>query len=330
MTILVTGGAGYIGSHCCAILKAEGYDVIAVDNLSKGHARSVEGIKLYIGNIGDELFMDKIFAENVIDGVMHFAAYSLVGESMEKPYEYYRNNVCESMSLFNSMIRHDIEYIVFSSTAATYGQPDFSPISENSLQNPVNTYGETKLAIEKMLKWFGLAYGLKSVCLRYFNVAGAYKTGNIGEAHTPETHLIPIILEVANGKREKIKIFGNNYPTPDGTCIRDYIHVSDLIDAHIKAYHYMEQTKRSDAFNLGSGGGFSNLEILKTARSVTGHRIPAESSARRPGDPPELVASSTKAEQILGWNRKYGIEDIIASAWKWHMTHPDGYSSQNV
>lgn len=325
MTILVTGGAGYIGSHCCAILKENGFDVIAVDNLSKGHAEAVEG-KLYIGNIGDELFMDTVFTENNIDGVMHFAAYSLVGESMEKPYEYYRNNVGESISLLNSMIKHGVKYVVFSSTAATYGQPEISPITEISLQNPINTYGETKLAIEKMLKWFGIAYGLKSVCLRYFNVAGAHISGNIGEAHKPETHLIPIILEVANGKREKLKIYGNDYPTPDGTCIRDYIHVSDLIDAHIKAFEYMKNTEKSDFFNLGSGGGYSNLEILNTARYVTGHAIPDEITERRPGDPPELIASSEKAEKILGWTRKYGIEDIIASAWKWHMTHPNGYN----
>ncbi len=324
MTILVTGGAGYIGSHCCALLKENGFDVIAVDNLSKGHAEAVEG-KLYIGNIGDEFFMDKVFTDNNIDCVMHFAAFSLVGESMEKPYEYYRNNVCESLSLLNSMIKHGVKYVVFSSTAATYGQPVISPITENSLQNPINTYGETKLAIEKMLKWFGIAYGLKSVCLRYFNVAGAHISGNIGEAHKPETHLIPIILEVANGKREKLKIYGNDYSTPDGTCIRDYIHVSDLIDAHIKAFEYMKNTDKSDFFNLGSGGGYSNLEILNTARSVTGHDIPAEITERRPGDPPELIASSEKAEKILGWIRKYGIEDIIASAWKWHLTHPDGY-----
>lgn len=326
MKILVTGGAGYIGSHCCVLLKEKGYDIVAIDNLSKGHAEAVSGLQLYIGNIGDETLMDKIFAENSIDGVMHFAAYSLVGESMEKPYEYYRNNVAESMSLFNSMIRHNVKFVVFSSTAATYGQPDLSPITEDFLQNPINTYGETKLTIEKMLKWFDKAYGLKSICLRYFNVAGAHPSGNIGEAHLPETHLIPIILQVVNGKREKIKIFGNDYPTPDGTCIRDYIHVSDLIDAHIKAFEYMKNTGKSDYFNLGSGGGFSNMEILSAARSVTNHIIPAEFSERRPGDPPELVASSQKAESILGWKRKYNINDIIESAWKWHKSHPNGYN----
>lgn len=326
MTILVTGGAGYIGSHCSAILKENGYDVVVVDNLSKGHAEAVSGIKLYTGSIGDGALMDRVFNENNIDGVMHFAAFSLVCESMQKPYEYYRNNVGESMSLFNSIIEHGVKYVVFSSTAATYGQPDTSPIKETDLQNPINTYGETKLAIEKMLKWFGVAYGLKSVCLRYFNVAGAHKSGEIGEAHNPETHLIPIILEVANGKREKLKVFGNDYPTPDGTCVRDYIHVVDLIDAHIKAFEYMTRTDESNAFNLGSGGGYSNLEILNTARDVTGHNIPAEIAERRPGDPPELIASSEKAETILGWKRKYGIEDIITSAWKWHSSHPNGYN----
>lgn len=325
MAILVTGGAGYIGSHCCKILKEQGYDVVAVDNLSKGHAAAIDNVNLYIGNISDCSLMDTIFSENAIEGVMHFAAYSLVGESMEKPYEYYRNNVGESMSFFNSMIRHQIKNIVFSSTAATYGQPEITPITENSLQNPINTYGETKLAVEKMLKWFDVAYELKNICLRYFNVAGAHINGNIGEAHIPETHLIPIILEVANGKRDKFYIYGNDYETHDGTCIRDYIHVSDLIDAHIKAYEHIKHTGKSDYFNLGSGGGYSNLEILNTARSVTGHAIPAEFTARRSGDPPVLIASSEKAEKMLHWNRKYSIREIISTAWKWHSSHPDEY-----
>lgn len=325
MNILITGGAGYIGSHCASILKEKGCNVVVVDNLSTGHAEAIKGIKFYNGSIGDMTLMHKVFSENNIDGVMHFAAFSLVGESMEKPYEYYRNNVCESMSLFNSMVKHGVKYIVFSSTAATYGQPDISPITEACIQNPINTYGETKLAIEKMLKWFGAAYDLKYVCLRYFNVAGAHPDGNIGEAHNPETHLIPIILQVANSRRDKLKIFGSDYPTSDGTCIRDYIHVVDLIDAHIKALEYMKHTDESNAFNLGSGGGYSNLEILNTARAVTGHQIPAEFAARRPGDPPELIASSEKAERILGWKRRFNIEDIIASAWKWHSAHPFGY-----
>lgn len=324
-TVLVSGGAGYIGSHCCAALREKGYNVVVADNMIKGHPEAVNGFKLYTGNVGDPDFMDRVFNENKIDCVMHFAAYSLVGESMVKPYEYYQNNVGCTLSLLNSMKKHGVKKIVFSSTAATFGQPETSPITEETPQNPINTYGETKLAIEKMLKWFGQAYGINSVCLRYFNVAGAHESGNIGEAHNPETHLIPIILEVAAGVRDRLKIFGDDYPTPDGTCIRDYIHVMDLADAHIKAYEYMKETGKSDAFNLGSGGGYSNMQILEAARRITGKEIPADITARRAGDPPVLIASSKKAEELLGWQRKYGIDDIIATAWKWHSTHPFGY-----
>lgn len=325
MTILVTGGAGYIGSHCTAILLEKGYDVVVVDNLVKGHKEAVPGAKLYVGSIGDEALMDRVLTENKIDGVMHFAAFSLVGESMKMPYEYYRNNVGESMSLFHSLVKHGVLNIVFSSTAATYGQPPVDLITEETPNAPINTYGETKLAIEKMLKWFHTAYGLNYTALRYFNVAGAYPDGHIGEAHDPETHLIPIVLQVANGKRERMKVFGGDYPTPDGTCIRDYIHVCDLIEAHILALDRMLKTGECGIFNLGSGGGYSNHEIIETARKVTGHAIPADIEERRPGDPPILVASSEKAEATLGWKRKYGIEDIIAHAWKWHSTHPNGY-----
>ncbi len=325
MNILVTGGAGYIGSHAVAALKEKDYGVVVVDNLVKGHEKAVKGTKLYIGDIGDGEFMDKVFSENKIDGVMHFSAFSLVGESMKMPYEYYNNNVCQSMKLFHSMVEHGVKNIVFSSTAATFGEPDEIPISETTAQNPINTYGETKLAMEKMLKWFGVAYGMNSICLRYFNVAGAHPSGKIGEDHRPETHLIPIVLQVAAGKREKLSVFGGDYPTKDGTCIRDYIHVSDLAEAHILAMEYMIKNNCSDAFNLGSGGGYSNLEILNTAREVTGKPIPASIEERRPGDPPVLIASSEKAERVLGWKRKYGIKDIIATAWKWHSTHPQGY-----
>lgn len=326
MKILVTGGAGYIGSHAVRALREKGHDVIVVDNLVKGHRAAVGDAKLYVGNIGDEAFMDSVFAENEIDGVMHFAAFSLVGESMTKAYEYYNNNVTESMHLFNSMVRNGVKNIVFSSTAATFGEPEEIPISETTPQNPINTYGETKLAMEKMLKWFGVAYGLNSVCLRYFNVAGAHPSGEIGEDHSPETHLIPIVLQVANGKREKLSIFGGDYPTKDGSCIRDYIHVSDLADAHILAMEYMIENNCSDAFNLGSGGGYSNFEILETAKRVTGRDIPSSVEPRRAGDPPVLIATSEKAERVLGWKRNYGIDDIIATAWKWHEGHPEGYN----
>ncbi len=325
MNILVTGGAGYIGSHAVRALREKGHGVVVVDNLVKGHKAAVGDAKLYVGNIGDEAFMDGVFAENKIDGVMHFAAFSLVGESMTQPYEYYNNNVCESMHLFNSMVRNGVKNIVFSSTAATFGEPEEIPISETTPQNPINTYGETKLAMEKMLKWFGVAYGLNSVCLRYFNVAGAHPSGEIGEDHKPETHLIPIVLQVANGKREKLSVFGGDYPTKDGSCIRDYIHVTDLADAHILAMEYMLKNNCSDAFNLGSGGGYSNFEILETAKRVTGRAIPSSVEPRRAGDPPVLIATSEKAERVLGWKRNFGIEDIIATAWKWHEGHPEGY-----
>lgn len=325
MNILVTGGAGYIGSHAVRALREKGHGVVVVDNLVKGHKAAVGDAKLYVGNIGDEAFMDGVFAENKIDGVMHFAAFSLVGESMTQPYEYYNNNVCESMHLFNSMVRNGVKNIVFSSTAATFGEPEEIPISETTPQNPINTYGETKLAMEKMLKWFGVAYGLNSVCLRYFNVAGAHPSGEIGEDHKPETHLIPIVLQVANGKREKLSVFGGDYPTKDGSCIRDYIHVTDLADAHILAMEYMLRNNCSDAFNLGSGGGYSNFEILETAKRVTGRAIPSSVEPRRAGDPPVLIATSEKAERVLGWKRNFGIEDIIATAWKWHEGHPEGY-----
>lgn len=331
MAILITGGAGYIGSHCVKILNDNGYKTIAVDNLSKGHAKALnhDTTKFYNGNIGDKKILSKIFGENKIDGVMHFAAYSVVPESEKIPYEYYKNNVCETLELLNAMIENEVRYIVFSSTASTYGIPQNIPISENEEQKPINTYGETKLAIEKILACFDRVHGLKYTSLRYFNVAGAYKTGEIGEDHNPETHIIPIILQVANGKIDKFKIYGDDYNTKDGTNIRDYIHIEDLIDAHIKSLEYLKKENKSDYFNLGSGGGYSNLEIVKAARKVTGHPVPVIISERRAGDPDILIASSEKAEKILGWKRKYeSIESIIESAWKWHKNNPDGYGEK--
>ena len=325
MAILITGGAGYIGSHCVRILNDKGYETVTVDNLTMGHKRAVGNTKLYIGDIADRDLLKKIFAENKIDGVIHFAAFSIVPESQKMPYEYYKNNVVATLNLVNCMVENDVKNIVFSSTASTYGIPINIPITEDEPQIPINTYGETKLAIENMLDCFDRAHGLKYIALRYFNVAGAYHTGVIGEAHNPETHLIPIILSVANGKREKIQIYGNNYNTKDGTNIRDYIHIEDLIDAHIKSFEYLKKENKSDCFNLGSGG-YSNLEILNAAKKVTGHAIPSEFGERRGGDPDVLIASCEKAEKILGWQRKYDdIEEIIASAWKWHKNNPDGY-----
>jgi len=330
MAILVTGGAGYIGSHCVKILNGRGYETVVVDNLVEGHIQSLnlEETKFYKGDISDRDLLNKIFRENKIDGVIHFAAYLVVPESQSMPYKYYKNNVGATLELLNAMVENGIKYIVFSSSAATYGIPKNIPIVEDEEQNPINTYGETKLAMEKMFKCFDRAHNIKYVALRYFNVAGAYKTGEIGEAHDTEPHIIPIILQVANGKRDKFQICGNDYNTPDGTNIRDYIHVEDLIDAHIKAFEYLKKENKSDYFNLGSGGGYSNLEIVNAARKVTGHPIPCEFTERRPGDPDTLIASSEKAEKILGWNRNYRtIESIIESAWKWHKSYPNGYEN---
>ena len=328
MAILITGGAGYIGSHCVKILNDRGYETVAVDNLVKGHEQSlkISNVKFYKGDVGDKDLLKKIFSENKIDGVMHFAAYSIVSESEVAPYEYYKNNVGATLELLNAMIENDVKYIVFSSTASTYGNPKKVPVVETDEQKPINTYGETKFAIEKMLACFDRVHGLKYAALRYFNVAGAYKTGEIGEDHNPETHLIPIVLSAATGKREKINIYGSDYNTKDGTNIRDYIHIEDLICAHIKAFEYLKRENKSDCFNLGSGGGYSNLEIVNAARKVTGHFIPIQFTERRPGDPDILIASSEKAERILNWKRECEtIENIIESAWKWHKNNPDGY-----
>ena len=328
MAVLVTGGAGYIGSHCVKILRDKNYQVAALDNLTKGHEQSLKtsGAEFYNGSISDRILLNNIFKKHKIDGVMHFAAYSIVPESEKNPYVYYKNNVYETLELLNCMVESGVKYIVFSSTAATYGIPENTPVLEDAQQCPINTYGETKLAVEKMLACFERAYDVKYIALRYFNVAGAYETGEIGEHHEPETHIIPIILQAANGIRDKIAIFGGDYNTPDGTNIRDYIHVEDLINAHIKSLEYLKRENKSDYFNLGSGGGYSNLELVNAARKITGHAIPCEISARRPGDPDVLIASSEKAERILGWEREYKtIESIIESAWKWHKNNINGY-----
>lgn len=329
MTVFITGGAGYIGSHAVRILNEKGYKTVVADNLAEGHEESLDlnKTKFYRGDISDKIFLNKIFNENKIDGVLHFAAYLVVPESQREPYRYYKNNVGATLELLEAMVENNIKHIVFSSSAATYGIPKNIPVIETEEQKPINTYGETKLAIEKMLTCFERAHDVKYIALRYFNVAGAYKTGEIGEAHNTEPHIIPIILQVANGQREKFQICGDDYNTPDKTNIRDYVHVEDLINAHIKALEYLKRENRSDHFNLGSGGGYSNLEILNAARKITGHPIPCEITGRRPGDPDILIASSKKAENILGWGREYEtIESIIESAWKWHKSHPNGYN----
>lgn len=327
MSILVTGGAGYIGSHAVYQLIDQGLDVVIVDNLQTGHRGAIHPkAKFYEGDLRDRDFMREVFRKETIEGVIHFAANSLVGESMEKPLQYYDNNVYGTQILLESMIDAGVKYIVFSSTAATYGEPEAVPITEEMPTVPTNTYGETKLAMENMMKWCEQAHSIRFVSLRYFNVAGARSTGEIGEDHNPETHLIPVVLETALGKREKITIFGDDYPTKDGTCIRDYIHVEDLIDAHILALNYLKNGGQSDIFNLGSSQGFSVKEIVEMAREVTGKEIRAEIGPRRAGDPSILIASSEKAKKILGWTpSRTNIEQIIKDAWNWHSTHPNGY-----
>ncbi len=327
MGILVTGGAGYIGSHCVAALVERGEDVVVADNLSKGHKDALKGGKFYEGSVADRPFLDRIFTENRIEAVIHFAAFSLVGESMKIPEAYFRNNVGGALTLMEAMIAYQVPYLVFSSTAATYGEPEYTPINETHPKNPSNPYGESKLIVEKMLRWCGGAHGLKYCALRYFNVAGARSDGSLGEDHRPESHLIPLVLEAARGKRPALSLYGTDYPTPDGTCIRDYIHVEDLVDAHFLALDYLKAGNPSAAFNLGNGKGFSNREIIEAARRVTRAPIPVVEEDRRPGDPAVLVASSKKAMEILGWKPKYTrLDDIIASAWNWHTAHPDGYA----
>lgn len=330
MSVLVLGGAGYIGSHTVYELIDSGEDVVVADDLLTGFREAVHPkAKFYRGDIRDRAFIDSVFDRESIDGVIHFAAFSQVGESMTKPLKYYNNNLCGTETLLESMVAHGVDKIVFSSTAATYGEPERIPILETDRTVPTNTYGETKLSMEKMFHWTGQAHDLRYVSLRYFNACGAHPDGRIGEAHNPETHLIPLILQVPLGKRDHIAIFGTDYDTPDGTCVRDYIHVSDLAQAHIRALRYLRDGGKSDIFNLGNGVGFSVREVIETARKVTGHPIPATEEARRAGDPSTLIASSAKAKDILGWDPKYAdLETIIRTAWKWHQSHPDGYGSR--
>ncbi|MBE5784878.1 MAG: UDP-glucose 4-epimerase GalE [Clostridiales bacterium] len=327
-TILVAGGAGYIGSHMVVHLIENGYNVIVADNLSTGHRAAVKDAPLYVGDIRDAAFLDRIFSENSIDGVINFAACSLVGESVKKPLKYYANNVMGSVSMLDAMRRHGVDKIVFSSTAATYGEPEKQPIEEGDRTEPTNPYGATKLAIEEMLKWSSEAYGIRYAALRYFNAAGAAPEHGIGEDHAPETHLIPIVLQAALGKRSHIGIFGQDYPTPDGTCIRDYIHVKDLARAHHLALEHLENGGESGVFNLGSGTGYSVKEIVDSARRITGRPIPAKIEPRRPGDPSTLIAANKKAEAVLGFKPQYDLDVILADAWAWHSGHPDGFGDR--
>lgn len=330
MKVLVLGGAGYIGSHTVFELIDNGIETVVIDNLETGFIEAVHPeAAFYKGDLRDREFLDRVLSkENDIDAVIHFAANSQVGESMINPLKYYDNNLCGTKTLLEALVAHGIDKVVFSSTAATYGEPESVPISENDKTVPTNCYGETKLSMEKMFRWVGQAHGLRFVSLRYFNACGAHVSGKIGEAHNPESHLIPLILQVPNGQRKSISVFGTDYPTKDGTCIRDYIHVTDLADAHILAVKYLMAGNESNIFNLGNGVGFTVREVIEMAEKVTGQSIKVVEADRREGDPAVLIASSDKAKKILGWKPKHNsLKDIISTAWEWHSSHPNGYKS---
>lgn len=317
--ILIIGGAGYIGSHVNKELTAQGYETVVFDNLSYGHREFVKWGIFEPGDLGNIQDIVRVFKKYPIDAVMHFAAFTYVGESVENPQKYYLNNLRNTLNLLEVMLEENVKTMVFSSTCATYGEPQEIPITEDHPQNPVNPYGRGKLMVEQILEDYSSAYDLRYASLRYFNAAGADPDGEIGELHQPETHLIPLILDAASGKRDHIQIFGTDYPTPDGTCIRDYIHVLDLADAHIRALKYLKNRGKSDVFNLGNGQGFSVKEVIRTAQEVTGKKVKAVETHRRPGDPPILVGSSKKASDILGWQPKYAdLSLILQTAWNWH------------
>lgn len=317
--ILVIGGAGYIGSHMVRMLAKQGYNPVVFDNLSKGHREAVANYPFELGDLGDKARLTEVFKKYGIEAVMHFAAFAEVGESVKEPSKYYHNNVAKVLDLLDALVENDIKYFVFSSTAATFGEPIHPKIDESHPQNPINPYGNTKLMVEKILADFDTAYGLKATALRYFNASGADDSGEIGESHNPETHLIPIVLQAAAGKRASIKMFGTDYPTPDGTCVRDYVHVNDLARAHILALEKMFKDNVSERFNLGSGNGFSVAEIVKEAKRITGIDFTVEKAPRRDGDPAVLVADSAKAERILGWKPQYNLTRIIETAWNWEQ-----------
>jgi UDP-glucose 4-epimerase len=325
MAILVTGGAGYIGSVATEDLRKQGEEVIVIDNLVYGHRNAIDSsVPFYEGNIGDKDLIRKILSENEIEACMHFSAYAYVGESVEQPQKYYENNFVQTLNLLNLLIENSVKKFIFSSTCATYGEPQYIPIDEKHPQNPVNPYGMTKFMVEKVLQDYDAAYDLKFVSLRYFNACGA--SGGCGEDHDPETHLIPLVLFAAQGRRDSISIFGDDYPTPDGTAIRDYIHISDLSQAHLLALEHLRKGGDSEFINLGNGTGFSVKEVVEAAQKITGREIKAEIAPRRAGDPSRLVADAEKARKILGWKPQFPeIEKIIESAWAWHEAHPNGY-----
>lgn len=324
--ILVTGGAGYIGSHTVKLLLENGWEVVVYDSMELGHPEAVVGGTIVQGDLLDRDTLSHTFDKFPIDAVIHFAAYASVGDSVAHPDKYFANNIGGGLNLVNAMRAHGVDKIIFSSSAATYGEPLHVPIEETHPQNPTNPYGETKLIFEKILKWYDVAYGIRSVSLRYFNAAGADPDGRIGEDHDPEEHLIPIVLQTALGQRESVKVFGTDWDTPDRTCVRDYIHVTDLADAHLLALRALENGARTTAYNLGNGDRHSVKQVIETAEQVLGRKIPWEPAPRRPGDPARLVASSKKLRQELGWKPRYPeLHTIIETAWRWHSEHPNGY-----
>jgi UDP-glucose 4-epimerase len=326
MRILVTGGAGYIGSHVVLELLRQGHDPIILDNLSKGHEQSVKPERFIQGDIRDSALVQKILENEQIEAVVHFAADSLVGESVQAPAKYFKNNIVAGLSLLDAMIAADVKKIVFSSSAAVYGEPTQVPIPEDHPKSPTNPYGFTKLTFEGMMDAYDRAYGLKHIALRYFNAAGADAEAEIGEDHRPESHLIPIVLQVALGQREQLELYGNDYPTPDGTCIRDYIHVTDLAQAHILALQALAAGAESTAYNLGNGLGYSNRQVIQVVEKVTGQTIKVHEAPRRAGDPAVLVASSERIQAELGWKPQYPeLETIVETAWRWHRKHPEGF-----
>ncbi len=329
MKVLVTGGAGYVGSHAVRALSAAGHEVVVLDDLSSGHSAAVRPpARLVVGGVGDDELLDGLLGGAGFDAVMHFAAFIEVGESVRDPLKFYENNVCNSIKLLRAMQRHDVRRFVFSSTCATYGLPERMPITEETPQTPESPYARAKLAVEWALADSAVAWNLGFVALRYFNAAGAAADGTLGEDHKPESHLIPIVLQVALGKRENLKIFGTDYDTRDGTCVRDYVHVEDLAAAHVRA---LEVVRPGDQryYNAGTGRGSTVRELVEIAREITGHPIPAVEVERRPGDVPTLCADAGKIQRELGWKPKYeGLRDIVASAWAWHSSHPEGFGDR--
>lgn len=326
--ILVVGGAGYIGSHMCKYLHGKGLTPIVLDNLSLGHKESVQWGPLYQGELDDSKLLAKIFKQHQIKAVMHFAAFCYVGESVTEPLKYYQNNVAATLGLLSSMLEHGVDKIIFSSSCATYGEPERLPINEGQLQRPINPYGRTKLMMENILDDLDAANGLKSVCLRYFNAAGADPEGELGEDHDPETHLIPLVLYAALGRIKELTVFGKDYPTEDGTCIRDYIHINDLAQAHHLALLHLLDGGSSKKYNLGNGNGYSILDVINTASRVSGKEIAYSYADRRAGDPAILVGSAEKAITELNWKPEFdSLENILQTAWDWHLNHPNGYGS---